>query len=222
MNLYLWANIIVCVFAFCSFICGAVEFFKPRKALYGKMITGAMICIAIGRIFNIVRLLTGGNLYDNFQLGTLGVAGSFLFLFSANYGAIDSIVDDKSEKFIRYRLAGLIIPVLSLCLFVPVFFLSDISLTWKVQAAILYVFVAGDSYYHMKHLLIPDVDFGVVKGLRLYNFFSLFYIGSSILECFALSRNIEILVFMSCVMSAIFILCMMVSTIIGLNRLKKA
>ena len=53
MNLVTMTNIIVFTFAFISFIYGAITFLKPKKALYGKMIVLAMLCIVFGRLFSI-------------------------------------------------------------------------------------------------------------------------------------------------------------------------
>ncbi len=221
MNYYLWANIIVCAFALCGFIRGGVEFFRPRKAMYGKMITIAMLCIIIGRLFNIIRLLSGGNLNEHFQLGFLGIIGSIMFFFSANYGAIDSIVDDGTKTFFKYRMIGLVAPAVVVLLYFPLFLTGDISLRWRIQAAVLVLFEALSSYFHLKHLVMPDVEFGVVKGLKPYNLFALLYMVSSVIECFALSRGNAKLTFASCLLSAIFILSMMFMTIRGLNRWKK-
>lgn len=59
MDLFLLANLIIGIMAFASFIYG-VYIFKNKKALYGRMITLAMLCIVFGRLFNIVRIMTGG------------------------------------------------------------------------------------------------------------------------------------------------------------------
>ena len=133
MDLYLFANIIVCVFAFVALTYGATEFIKPKKALYGKMITLAMLCIVFGRLSNIVRIVTQGNLYDSFQLGFLGGIGSFLFFFSSNFGTIDTMADDGSREYLKYRLIGLIAPVVTICVYFVLFWVGDASVLWKVQ-----------------------------------------------------------------------------------------
>ena len=221
MNLILIANAIVFGLALISFIYGATIFFKPKKALYGKMITFALLCIVFGRLFNVVRLLTNGNLYLNFQLGSLGIIGSFMFFFSSNYGTIDSLVDDGSKEFMKYRLIGCIAPAVSIVLYFPLFFAGHIPLLWKVQGAVLIVFVALCSYYHLKHIVIPDVDFGVLKNLRPFNLCALAYMCTSVLEFFALSRRMEPLVLVSCCMTGVFLLAMIVLTAACLNYRKK-
>ena len=96
MNLLLVANIIVCFSAFFGFVYGGILFFRPKKALYSQMITLAMGVIAFGRLFLVIRILTGGEITETFQLGFIGMIGSFMFFFSANYGAIDSLIDTNN------------------------------------------------------------------------------------------------------------------------------
>ncbi|WP_026834905.1 hypothetical protein [Eubacterium xylanophilum] len=217
MNLVTMTNIIVFTFAFISFIYGAITFLKPKKALYGKMIVLAMLCIVFGRLFNIVRLLTGGNIYQTFQLGVLGTMGSLLFFFSSNYGTLDSLVDDGNDEYKKYRLMALAAPAVAILLYAFLFLIGNTPMLWKVQGGVLSVFVAFSSYYHLKHLIIPDVDFGVVRKLRPYNTTALIYMVASVLEFYALSRENEVLILISGILIGIFVLAMMVLTIRGLD-----
>lgn len=218
MDSYLLANIIACAFAFVGFVYGAILFFRPRKALYGQMITFALLCIVIGRLFNISRLISGGEFVGRFQLGTLAIIGSFMFFFSSNYGALDSIVDDGTKAFRKYRLIALIAPAVMLALYFSIFYMSNISDMWKVQGAVILLFAALCSYYHLKHLFIPDVDFGVVRTLRPYNFLALCYMFSSIAECYALSRDDAGLTLITCCFSAVFTCVMIPFIAFGLKR----
>ncbi len=63
-----------------------------------------------GRLYQVVRLLTVGDIFDRFQLGILGVLGSLLFLFSANFGMMDSLADDGSKEYVKYRIIPLAAP----------------------------------------------------------------------------------------------------------------
>ena len=218
MNLFLVANIIVFVFAFAGAVLGALKFFGHRKALYGQMISEALVCIVIGRLFNIVRLLSGDNLLNHFQLGSLAVVGSFIFFYSANYGALDSIVDDGSKEFFKYRMIGAVSPVVAVLIYYPLFYMGNDSMLWKVQGAVLLIFTALCSYFHLKHIFIPDVEFGVVRSLRPYNFLALLYMLSSIAECFALSRGSSVGTFIACCFSGIFVFAMMPLISLGLKK----
>ena len=196
MDLFLLANLIIGIMAFASFIYG-VYIFKNKKALYGRMITLAMLCIVFGRLFNIVRIMTGGNLFQYFQLGLLGSIGSIMFFFTSNYGALDSLVDDGSKEFSKYRKMGFIAPAIFVLLYIALFLFGNITDLWKIQSAILIIFISLSSYYHFKHIIIPDVEFGVVNNLKPYNTMALLYMGATIFELFALSRTDGILTMIS-------------------------
>ncbi|MBO7548972.1 MAG: hypothetical protein J6T77_03305 [Clostridia bacterium] len=175
MTLILIANIIVCICAFIGFIYGMIKFFKPRKAVYAQMIALAVGCVAFGRLYQVVRLLTGGDMTSGFQLGVFGVIGSLLFLFSANFGAMDSLADDKSRSFMKYRLISLVAPVAALVLYIIFVWFTDLPRSVKIASALVTVFVMQASYFHLKHLIFPDVDLGIIKCLRRYNLLALIY-----------------------------------------------
>ena len=175
MKLILIANIIICVCAFIGFIYGMIKFFKPKKAVYAQMITLAVGCVAFGRLYQVVRLVTGGDMFNGFQLGVFGVIGSLLFLFSANFGTMDSLADDRSKKFIKYRIIAFAAPVVALILYILFIFFTDLPRSVKVASALVTVFVMQAGYFHLKHLIFPDVDFGVIKCLKPYNLLALIY-----------------------------------------------
>ena len=208
MNLYLIANIITCLCAFIGFIYGIVVFFKPKKAVYAQMITLSVGCMAFGRLYQVVRLITIGDILEHFQLGVLGVIGSLLFLFSANYGAMDSLADDGSKEFTKYRLIPLAAPISAIAVYVIYFLLSDFPLLVKVVSGIITLFAAGASYYNLKHLIFPDVDYGVINCVKTYNLLALIFEYLCIAEMIANSCGSEIAVlvisiFMGAVLIAI-------------------
>lgn len=175
MTLILIANIIVCVCAFAGFIYGIIKFFKPKKAIFSQMIALAAGCAAFGRLYQIVRLLTGGDMFNGFQLGIFGVIGSLMFLFSANFGTIDSLADDKSKKFLKYRLISISAPAAVLVSCVLFILLTDLPKSVKIASVLITFFVMQASYYHLKHLIFPDVDYGIIKCLKPYNLLALIY-----------------------------------------------
>ena len=74
-------------------------------ARHGQILTGESPgCAMFGRLFETLQYLVNGELGSGFHVGMLGIIGSFLFLASANFGQMDSIVDDRSSKYRRYRL----------------------------------------------------------------------------------------------------------------------
>ena len=206
MNLLLIANIIVCVCAFFGFIYGGILFFRPKKALYAQMITLAMGVIGFGRLFLVCRILTGGEITETFQLGFVGMFASFLFFFSANYGAVDSLIDDSVNRSIWSRLATFLAPLAAIILYIVFFIVRETSLMWRIFGAMLTLNIALSTYFNLKHLISPDIDKGVITCLRPYNLLALIYAASVLVECIGLSSGNTILAFVAGLISAISII----------------
>ena len=206
MDLLLIANIIVCICAFFGFIYGGILFFRPKKALYAQMITLAMGVIGFGRLFLVCRILTGGEITETFQLGFVGMFASFLFFFSANYGAVDSLIDDGVNRSTWSRLVPFLAPLAAIILYIVFFIVRDASLMWRIFGAMLTLNIALSTYFNLKHLISPDIDKGVITCLRPYNLLALIYAASVLVECIGLSSGNTILAFAAGLISAISII----------------
>ncbi len=157
-----------------SFSYGLFWYFRKKSALYLRMIVFGIGCAMLGRLFETLQILTNGQVQSGFHVGVLGVVGSFLFFFTANFGTMDSLVDDGSSRFRKYRLLALFAPAVVLILYM-LYYLN----VGFCQSAVVYgvetLIIALASYYHLKHLIIPDVEFGVIRALRKYNLLALIY-----------------------------------------------
>ena len=170
MNIVIASNALICICGFIGFFYGMDRFFKPRKAVYAQMITLSAGCMAFGRLYQVIRILTiGSDMYEHFQLGFLGLIGSLLFLFSANFGVMDSLADDGSKKYQKYRLIPLAAPLVAILNFVIFTLLRDLPMVLNVEFLATTLVVGCASYFNLKHLIFPDVDFGVINCLKGYN-----------------------------------------------------
>ena len=187
--MYLYLSLALTVCAAIGFGYGLFRFFRDESALYVRMIVFGVGCAMLGRLFTTLLVLVYGDLFDGFNVGMLGIIGSFLFFFSANYGQMDSIVDDGSPKFRKTRIIALAAPltVVALWCVIAVTYGIDSSSIW---VGIEMLFLALASYYHLKHLIIEDVSFGLIRSIRSYNLLSLIYallcIMEVLVECFSL------------------------------------
>ncbi|MBQ6373870.1 MAG: hypothetical protein IJJ45_05205 [Clostridia bacterium] len=172
-----------------GFISG-IRYLKNQKTLYASMIVMGVGCILLGRLYQCVRLWTGGTLTDDFQVGILGTIGAFSFFFSSNYGQFDSLVDNGNKAFAKYRLISLIAPALVAAAFVELL-LSPASPAFKISSGIAFTMIGAACYYHLKHFLIPDADFGIVRCLRRFNAAALCLAVMSMLELVALANDSE-------------------------------
>lgn len=185
----LFANLFVCVCAFIGFVYGIVVLIKPNRAVFAQMITFAVGCLGFGKLYQIIRIITGGELVDKFQLGVLGVIGSLVFLFSANFGAMDSLADDGGKALRKYRLIALAAPACVVALYVVFMLFTDYPLLAKIMSGVIALFSGLSSYYNLKHLILPDIEFGVIECLRPYNVLALVYSLLSLIETFTMLRS---------------------------------
>ena len=188
MNLYLLANIITCIGAFAGFIYGADRFFHPRKAVYAQMITLASGCMAFGRLYQIIRLLTVGDIFSRFHLGLLGVIGSLMFFFSANYGVMDTITDDGAAENQRFRVIPAAAPILAAIVYLVFFLLANQPPVVKTASFFVSFLVACASYFNLKHYIFPD-EYGIISSLRPYNLLALCFEFLCVAEMVSQSRN---------------------------------
>ncbi len=195
MKFLLFENLAVLLCAGIGFVSGT-KYLSIKKTLYATMIVLGVGCILLGRLYQCARLLSGETITDTFQVGILGIAGAFSFFFSSNYGQIDSLVDDGSRLFSKYRIIAFIGPMCIAALFIPVLF-SPARLAFRIGCGFTAFLIAIACYYHVKHLFIPDVDYGVVRCLRTYNALALCLAVLTMAEMIALAKELEWLLIVS-------------------------
>lgn len=146
---------------------GAFTTFRKRMPLFYKIIVFAMASFWLGICYQLLgeHLLPAA--VEGFHVGYLGYAGMFFFLLSSYYGAIDSLIDGGEKCFRKYRVIAAMLPALmiivNLCL--PV----GEAGSKKVLTFMTLLPAAGTAYYAGKHLIMPDVDMGIIKVMREYN-----------------------------------------------------
>ncbi len=190
MRYLLIENLAILACAAAGFLCGAFRYLRPKKPLYASMIVLGLACVVLGRMFQCILLWTGGSLTERFQIGVLGTAGAFAFFLSANYGQIDSLVDDGGKRFRKYRVVGWAGFLCILALYAAIA-LSPAALPLKISFAVSALIIAAACCFHVKHLIIPDVDYGVVRCQRAYNALALVMGLASMAEMAALAWGSE-------------------------------
>ena len=145
------------------------------------MVGCALGCLFIERLYEIVQYVVAGDLPQLFQVGTFGNIGCYMFLFSANYGAIDSLIDDGSEELKKYRIAAFAAPVVSIAAAV-VILLSPSDPGRKITCAIEQLFVGASAYFSLKHLIIPEHYSDFLSKLRPFYVVSLLLAAGTMIE----------------------------------------
>ena len=152
------------------------------------MICFAAGCMTFGRLYQVIRFLTSGDIFSRFHLGLLGVLGSLMFFFSANFGVMDTITDDGAAENRRYRIIPAAAPALTAVLYLAFFPLAELPLVVKAAAFVISLLVAGASYYNLKHFIFPD-EYGIIRCLRPYNLLALCFEFLCLAEIVAMSRD---------------------------------
>ena len=198
MNLVLYLNLWIFVCSFFGAIYGIKQFFKPRKALYLQMITCAVICLMFASLFNVVFIATQGELNRGFHVGQLGLMGSFMFILSANYGQMDGLVDDRTKAFRATRIKALLVPLILLGLYVLFYYLVQDTQV-RITVGVLVLFILPCSYYNFKHIIIYDIELGIIRQLRMYNVLAVVYAFFIMGEMFGLYMDITWLYIAACI-----------------------
>ena len=174
-------NAFLCIAALIGFVYSLVKFFKPKQAMYKIMVGCALGCMFIERLYGIVQFFTVGDVPFGFQVGTFGTIGCYLFLFSANYGAMDSLVDDGSPELKKYRRIALIAPLITLLAAIGILF-TRVSPGRNITCAIEGLFIGAAAYYSLKHLIIPTKYCDFLTGMRPFHILSLLMAAGSTFE----------------------------------------
>ena len=94
-------------------------------------------------------------------------SGTYFFLLSSYYGAINRLADGGEARYRGYRLAAASGPILVLVL------LAHSVRTLGAGACLTYALlclpIAPTLYFSIKHLILPDVDLGIIRVMRPYN-----------------------------------------------------
>jgi hypothetical protein len=156
-----------------SLIYGLKHFFKKGRPLCLQSITMAMACHALGSVYHLCQTLTSDHIVEGFTPAYLGRIGFFLFILTSSYGQLDRIVDDGSSKMRPARILALIAPVMAILLYIPNALIKGVPIETKIVYALVWIPAIICVYFSLKHVIIPDFDFGFIKAIKPYNIFVL-------------------------------------------------
>ena len=160
--------------ALAAFVYGVVVASRKGGPMYFRIIIGAAVCHLLKELSMLVAHLCGDP-SDNPVVVTLAVVSSVFFLLSANYGQLDGIVDGGSAP-VWIRLASCAVPLLILCSFAALLAAGALKNTVQLIAdAAVVALMLPSSYFHAKHLLLPDDEVGFLKSSRGCNIGALLY-----------------------------------------------
>ena len=200
-----------------TFIYGVKHFFKKGKAYYLQIVTMAFGCYAMGSFYHLCQSITTEEVVDGFTAAYLGRIGFFLFLFTANFGQMDGLLDDRTTKMKKFRYIALIAPVAVALLYLPCA-LTEMPVSTKIALALVWLAAIFSSYYNFKHAIISDLGYGFVKAIRPYNICALILTFTElIVQVFWANYDIEFGFVIIAAISVVFSV-MSAITIVALKR----
>ncbi len=163
-----------------AFVAGIYKLFRKRKPLYFQLLICAVGCLALEQLFIVVAIWC--NVFNpDINLGMLGLFGCNFFLLSANYGQLDSIIDDGTGTGFAKKTAFIAPVIIAGALGVIFFLIFNGSAKSALMFIVMLIPACPASYFNLKHLLMPIDDFGFLKATRKCNVSALaFYILSII------------------------------------------
>lgn len=157
--IYFFAGALVAV------IFGIFTAFRKRTPLFYKILFFSMVTCLMGAVYSMLYDFLWTRSYFGFHVGYLGFVGMFFFLYSAYYGAYDSIADGKETFTRKYRVTA---SILAVCCFLVSLFLVKLFMKGMWMLC-LHIPMSLTFYFAVKHLIIPDVEMGIIKVMRSFN-----------------------------------------------------
>lgn len=181
---------LVGIAALAAFSYGLAMSLRPATPLFFRIVTLGFGCYALGAGYDALRMVIISTnalpelafapgaldassagaasslaMESGLSIGLFGYAGLFFFLGSSYYGALDSLADGHEPAYRPYRAVGLLVPAAIGAMAAALCVLGALS---PLTAAALLP-VAFTAYFAAKHLVIPDVEFGIIRVMRPYN-----------------------------------------------------
>lgn len=146
-------------------IYGIATSVRPGTPLFYRIVSYGAGSYFLGAVYSTIYT----SIYpwsSGFNAGYLGYMGTFFFLFSSYFGALDRLADGREPEYRIYRAVSIIPPV---AVAVSALFICSV---WQI---LLVIPAAAASYYACKHLIMPDVEMGIIRVMRPYNLIILLF-----------------------------------------------
>lgn len=155
-----------------GFTVGGICLLKKGKPLYLQLFVIATGCRMLERLIVVVSMLCGVSDGDISVATFVGTFAYALFAFSANYGVMDKVVDDKSNKANKkYRRLALLFPLFLIgpAAFIIVQYIKNYSVYSGILMLVATLPVYGAAYYNFKFAILPEDEMGILKIIRPLN-----------------------------------------------------
>lgn len=183
-----------------GFVFGLHKCLTARKFLYFQMITAAIGCAAVTRLYNVVAMVCMNGLRSGFNVGLVGPISCFGLLFCAEYGALDSLVDKTEKKNRRAGLTALAAPLVLGAVSLLTVLNAENDVVYRIFILFTLATVCAASYYNFKHLVLSKEDNEMFFPLRKYNALALVTEALYVMEQVCISHGLSILFIITAVL----------------------
>ena len=168
MNSQIILEILYTVAAFIATLIGMFKYFRKKSPLFLQMVVCMMGCRFFNGLLDLLLVYSKMNM-DTFTVSSLVQLAQFLFLICANIGALDHLCDDGSKSNRKYRIIAALIPLLIYGVLIWYTIYDEFNAAEKFMLLIAVPVPLYSLYYHIKHLIIPDVEGGIIRTIRPFN-----------------------------------------------------
>ena len=216
MDKLLLSYSIVCI---SSLICVLIgnKLIHPKNKLFITLCYLSFIVFFIGRLYEVSRLLLGFKLYNIFELGFIGIIGTFSFLLSSNFGL-------KQETNIKITKSVLIKSLILSIIVGSIYFVifnGVVNTQEKITDLIMVIYASSNIYYFMRHILLTNDDkSNLLSSLKLYNIFGILFSILIDLLLLAFAYNLEIILLIVSLFMSVDLILMILSFMKGIKTCK--
>ncbi len=169
MDLNLMGSIVAMVGGLIALIYGLYRSMNGVGALYFRILTFAVGCFALGRMYEVLYVLCVGKMTELANLGQLGTVTMSLFMMTANRGSLDYMLDDRRKELRKYRLIPLVFPLLFACFGLWLILSGCKDSTGTMISGFVALVMMVTVYFEGKHLIFPDEGLNFAASMRITN-----------------------------------------------------
>ena len=195
------------------FISSTICVFIGRKLLHPKNPIFVILCylgfvvFLLGRFYEISRIILELDLYNDFELGFIGIIGAFSFWLSSCFAVKDE-VNIKTNKSVMIK--SLITSCLVGLLYFVILF-GNVTNMEKVIDLIVDIYACSVVYYYTRSLLLIKEDkSNKLRGIKLYCILGIIFSILVLLLAISFAYSSDILLLLVSIIMSNVLLAMMI------------
>lgn len=178
---------------------GMIACARRKQPLFFKILLYGLVSYLVGTLFVACYSLVYKMPPTGFHVGYFGHVGAYFFLLSSYYGAMDRLADGGEDKYRVYRRGAIIAPLIPLGMLL--YSIVKIGFGLNLPFILLTVPMGLTLYFALKHLILPDVELGIIRVMRSYNICVILFCIFEILSQFPLFSQVlrDVALAVSCI-----------------------